>query len=172
MAKLFTVVISLVIMLSGCNLFRKKTENIHFSASRDSVWDLQSGSSLKNDHRVKNKSGIVDFQLRGFNKVSVSKDGKITAEGKGGELNYNAAHASTDSSSSTVSAGQSTNKGYVQDSTSFDKKIDIETSSEVDSWFSWWMIIGMCMITMFVIVVAFDINLGSIWKAFKKYLKF
>lgn len=171
MAKLFTVVIGLI-LLSGCNLFRKKSENIHFSTGRDSVWDLQSGSSLKNDHRVKNKSGIVDFQLRGFNKVSVSKYGKITAEGKGGELNYNAAHASTDSSSSTVSAGQSTNKGYVQDSTSFDKKIDIETSSEVDSWFSWWMIIGMCMIAMFFILVAFDVDLGSVWKSFKKFLKF
>lgn len=172
MARLFTVVISLVILLSGCNLFRKKTENIHFSANRDSSWDLQSGTSLKNDHKMKNKSGTVDFQLRGFDKVSVSKDGKITAEGKGGELNYNSAHASTNSSSITESMSQSTNKGQVQDSSSFDKNLNIETSSEVDSWFSWWLIVGICVIAMFVIVVAFDINIGSVWKAFKKYLKF
>lgn len=171
MAKLFTVVIGMI-LLSGCNLFRKKSENIHFSTGRDSVWDLQSGASLQNDHRVKNKSGTVDFQLRGFDKVSVSKDGKITAEGKGGELNYNAAHASTDSSSSTVSTSQFTNKGQVQDSTLLNKKLDIETSSEVDSWFSWWMIIGMCMITMFFILVAFDVDLGSVWKSFRKFLKF
>ncbi|MEN5054393.1 hypothetical protein [Sphingobacterium kitahiroshimense] len=171
MAKLFTVVIGLI-LLSGCNLFRKKSENIHFSTGRDSVWDLQSGTSLQNDHRVKNKSGTVDFQLRGFDKVSVSKDGKITAEGKGGELNYNAAHASTDSSSSTASTSQSINKGQVQDSTLLNKKLDIETSSEVDSWFSWWMIIGICMITMFFILVAFDVDLGSVWKSFGKFLKF
>ncbi|MGA6117143.1 hypothetical protein [Sphingobacterium anhuiense] len=172
MAKLFTVVVSLVILLSGCNLFRKKSENIHFSAGRDSSWNLESGAVMKNGVQVKNKSGTMNLQVRGFDKVSISKDGKITAEGKDGKLNYVADHSSHDSSSTTESANNVINTGRVQDSTSFDKKLDIETSSEVDSWFSWWLIVGMCLIVIFVIVVAFDFNLGSVWKAFKKYLKF
>ncbi len=170
MIRLFYFIL-LLLSLTGCNLFRKKTESTLFSAGRDSSWRIRNASTLQGNYIVKNSSGSVALEARGFDEFNINKDGSIKAIGQKGVLLYNGVTKDSSAAGSSYQKTSATNVGHVQDSTNFNTQVRVDSGAKVDKWFSWWFVVGVVIVIIVFILVFSNVGWPAIWKKFMSLFK-
>jgi len=170
MVRLFYFIL-LLLSLTGCNLFRKKKESTHFSAARDSSWRITNSSTLQGNYSVKNSSGSVVLEARGFDEFNIDKDGNINAKGKNGVLLYNGNTKDSSSAGSSYQNSLATTIGHVQDSTNINTQVQVDSGAKVDKWFSWWFVVGGVIVIIVLILVFSNVGWPAIWKKFMSLFK-
>lgn len=167
----FITSILLLLSLTGCNLFRKKTESTLFYASRDSSWNIINNTSLHSSYDVKSSAGTVSFETKGFEEVTVDKEGNIKAIGKNGVLKYFGTQKDSSASGAMDSVNSTASRGQVQDSTNLNKQLKVDAGVKVDKWLSWWFILGGVIIAILLILVFSNVGWSSVWKKFLSIFK-
>ncbi len=170
MVRLFYFIL-LLLSLTGCNLFRKKKESTLFSAARDSSWRITNSSTLQGNYSVKNSSGSVALEARGFDEFNIDKDGNINAKGKNGVLLYNGNTKDSSSAGSSYQNSLATTIGHVQDSTNINTQVQVDSGAKVDKWFSWWFVVGGVIVIIVLILVFSNVGWPAIWKKFMSLFK-
>lgn len=170
MVRLYSFIL-LLLSLTGCNLFRKKTESTLFSAGRDSSWRITNASTLQGNYTVKNSSGSVALEARGFDEFNIDKDGNIKAKGQNGVLLYRGTTKDSSALGSSYTNNSFSNAGHVQDSINLNKQVHVDAGAKVDKWFSWWFIIGGVIVAIVLILVFSNVGWSAIWKKLTSLFK-
>ena len=170
MVRLYSFIL-LLLSLTGCNLFRKKTESTLFSAGRDSSWHIANASTLQGNYTVKNSTGSVALEARGFDEFNIDKEGNINAKGKNGVLLYSGTTKDSSATGSSYINNTSSNSGHVQDSTNLNKQVHVDAGAKVDKWFSWWFVVGGVIVAIVLILVFSNVGWSAVWNRIKQLFK-
>ncbi|MGJ1236408.1 hypothetical protein ACR789_14085 [Sphingobacterium siyangense] len=170
MVRLYSFIL-LLLSLTGCNLFRKKTESTLFSAGRDSSWRITSVSTLQGNYTVKNSSGSVALEARGFDEFNINKDGNINAKGKNGVLIYTGTTKDSSATGASYINNTSSNSGHIQDSINLNEQVHVDAGAKVDKWFSWWFVVGGIIVAIVLILVFSNVGWPAIWNKIRGMFK-
>lgn len=141
----------MVMILTSCNMFRKTSEDIRYTAYRDSSGTIDAKVDLKRTYDIRSSEELYAMKAQGFRSLTVDKDGNIKAEGENGTLLVSAGNKKGSQSGSVDSSGRKKQEVQVEEGTDIAKNKVTDTGAKTQGFSLLWIGLAVGVVATLVV---------------------